>query len=480
MPTLGDFDSVASAFSFSTAENILQECIDKYGELTYPSPESTWKDRESFGQSSDDQYNALLDIFPTSRTERTSGELAGLSVAIKDNICVAGLAMTCGLRDLSFVPENDATVVTRLLDAGAAIVGKTNMDGMAFGPGGAWSEHGQVQNPRYPSYYPGGSSSGSAAAVAGGLADAALGSDTGGSVRKPAAYCGLVGVKPTTRIVPRDGFVPLAATLDTIGPIARDVKTIARVMDVVAGRTPADPQSTNPPVQSFSDSLDDSPPVTIGLPDSFFESAIPEIRNTVRDHIDAVVETTGSETKEVSLDNSNPAEIYPRLTSGEFATLIENDGVVPGAASWHDPNWQSAFRDYLSTGFNEHITKRKLPSVYLHEETNGMSYTTAKREAISFETSVIELFDRVDILVTPTIPRYPPPLSTDLDASEHDRSINLKPFNITGTPAVTVPIDDSSGLPVSVQVIAPRGMDHRALQFAETVESLATSFQSEI
>lgn len=476
MATVADLRQIAEAFAFSTQETVLEDRLEKYQELLYSDSEPTWKERESTGTSGSDSYNALLAVYPSPRQEHTNGSLSGTSIAIKDNIAVRGLTMTCGLRDFEFVPELDATVVSRLLGAGAAVIGKTNMDGFAFGPGGAWSEIDQVTNPRYPSYYPGGSSSGSAAAVAGGLVDGALGSDTGGSIRKPAAYCGLVGVKPTSRIVPRDGFVPIAASFDTIGPITQDVRTAAEIMDVICGRTPRDPQSANPRVDSFTHQLDESDSLMFGLPDTFFDCSIPEIRNIVDSHIDTLIEVTDSESIEVSLDNSIPADIYSHLTSGEFATLIKNDGIIPGASSWHDTDWQYAFRDYLTNGFNEHITKRKLPSVSLHEETNGMSYTSARQTAIAFEQSVIALFDEVDALLTPTIPRYPPPLNTDLDESEHDRSINLKPFNITGTPAVTVPIDESSGLPVSLQVITPRGTDHLALQIAETVESQVSSF----
>lgn len=476
MAMVADLRRIAEAYSFTTDDAVLEECLEEYRELSYSAPESTWSERESTGDPGDDSYNAFVDVYSPPRQEHSTGSLAGVSVAIKDNIAVSGLRMTCGLRDFHFVPRTDATVVTRLLGAGAAVVGKTNMDGFAFGPGGAWSEIGQVTNPRYSSYYPGGSSSGSAAAVAGELADAALGSDTGGSIRKPAAYCGLIGVKPTTRIVPRDGFVPLAATLDTIGPITPDVRTAAELMDVICGRTPRDPQSADPPVDSFTNQLDESPIVTVGLPDTFFDCAIPEIRDIVHSHIDDFLDVTDSTSTEVSIDNSIPADIYSQLTSGEFVTLLKNDGIVPGASSWHDPEWQYAFREFLGSGFNEHITKRKLPSVYLHEETNGLSYTVARQVASEFEQSVEAVFDAVDVLITPTIPRYPPPLRTDLDESEHDRSINLKPFNITGTPAVTVPIDESSGLPVSLQIITPRGTDHLALQIAETIDSTVSSY----
>jgi Asp-tRNA(Asn)/Glu-tRNA(Gln) amidotransferase A subunit family amidase len=419
-----------------------------------------------------------LEAYSSPRPEITTGPSADTRIAIKDNIAVSDVAMTCGLREFRVVPDTDASVVTRLLGAGAAVVGKTNMDGFAFGPGGAWSEFEQVTNPRYPSYYPGGSSSGSAAAVAGGLVDAALGSDTGGSIRKPAAYCGLTGIKPSPGIVPRDGFVPLAASLDTIGPLTQDVQTAAELMDVICGRTVRDPHSIDPLTDSFTHDLAESPSVVFGLPDSFFDCAIPEIRDTVYSHIDTLLAVTNSESIEVSLDNSIPADIYPQLTAGEFAALINNNGIVPGASSWHEPNFQAAFREYLAHGFNEHITKRKLPGVCLHEETNGLSYTIAKQTAIEFERAVNAVFDEVDALLTPTIPRYPPPLRTDLDESDHDRSINLKPFNITGSPAVTVPIDDASGLPVSLQIITPRGTDYRALQIAESVETHVSSYHN--
>lgn len=464
---------LAESLSFSTDDDVLEQCLETSGDVVAETSSPSESERTSVGHRSDDDYNALLDVYERPRRDASDGVLGGVSLAIKDNMAVSGLSMTAGLEDVSYVPAEDAVVVRRLLEAGGEIVGKSNMDALAIGPGGAWSEIAQVANPTYPGCYPGGSSSGSAAAVAAGLVDAALGSDSGGSIRKPAAYCGVVGMKPTNGAVPTHGFVPLAPSLDAIGPIARDVETAANVLETIAGYHPRDPGSSHVEFDSLGTRIDDAPSPTIGLPDAYFERSVDAVTAVLRSTMDRLDERYDVRFREVSVDDDAIADVYSLVLGAEFAWTLRQSGVRRDVGGWYGEAVRELYGEVADVGFNDHITLRQLPAAFVDAETDGGAYTRAREEMIEHETRLTELFRDVDVLLTPTIPRFPPSIDTDLDESEHDRSSNLRGFNATGHPAITVPVGESDGRPVSAQIVAPQFEDGLALRTARMVETVA-------
>ena len=427
--------------------------------------------RDSVGEMADDEYGALLDVYDDPRTEADSGPLAGVDVAVKDVIAVRDLRITCGSESFSCVPLTDAAVVGRMLDAGARLVGKANTDAFAFGPTGEFSELREVVNPTAPDRVPGGSSSGSAAAVAGELVDAALGTDTGGSVRIPAACCGLVGVKPTHSLVPRHGFVDLAPSTDTIGPLARDVETAARVLDAVAGPDPRDPGSEPVDPGSLADGLGEGTDLSVGVPTSFLECSSDAVTGVVDGLADALAERSDvNAVDEVDLPLGTIDEAYPLTIAAEFSWLLRQSGVVRGQGTKYSEEWReifSLFRDSL----NVHIAMRVLPAAFLDETTDGRSYVDARTEARAFDRRLDDLFEAYDVLLVPTI-RVLPPEKGEVTATEglSDVTGNTGPFSLVGNPSVTVPAGGVDGVPVGVQVVAPSFGDGLALSGAKLVE----------
>lgn len=434
----------------------------------YPEPQS---DTQHTGTIADDEYNSLLDVYETPRTgTETEGAVSGLTVAVKDVITTKGLTMTCGSRSSTYTPTYDATVVERLLAAGADIIGKANCDAFAFGPTGEFSEFGEVTNPIDSDRVPGGSSSGSAAAVKGGLVDMALGTDTGGSIRIPASCCGVVGVKPTHGLVPRYGLADLAPSTDVIGPIAKDVETAAQTLDVIAGHDMRDPTSSHVETDPSAD-LDTDAPMEVAVPRSFLNRSSEAVTDTTREVAAKLVEHTESTVEEVDLDFGNLESAYPLTLATEYAWLLRQSFVQRGQGTQYNKELQE---NLLDADFNDHVALRVLPAAYLDRKTEGTSYITGRKEAIKFKRRVEALFEEYDALLTPTL-RVLPPTYSEVSAAEGMENItgNTMPFSLAGYPAVSVPGGQLDGLPVGMQIVAPHFEDGRALRVAKRVERIA-------
>lgn len=427
--------------------------------------------RDSAGSMANDEYNALLDVYGEPRTDVESGPLDDLTVAIKDVIAVRDLKMTCGSEQFSCVPLTDAAVVSRMLSAGARLIGKANTDAFAFGPTGEFSELRDVVNPRAEDRVPGGSSSGSAAAVAGGVVDAALGTDTGGSVRIPAACCGVVGIKPTHTLVPRHGFVDLAPSTDTIGPLARDVATASRVLQIIAGPDIRDATAAHTVSQTLEGDLETGPDLAVGMPTSFLERSSERVTTVVREAASALEDDSDVRTvDDVDLPLGEIDVAYPLTIASEFAWVLRQSGVVRGQGTKYSEEWRQIFAMFKDS-LNVHIAKRVLPAAYLDETTAGQSYVAARQEAIEFDRRLNELFERYDVLLVPTI-RILPPRHGEVTATEglSDITGNTGPFSLVGNPAVSVPVGDVDGVPVGVQIIASSFEDQTALRGARLLE----------
>lgn len=465
---------LARELSFADDPELLEECLaaaeSLYEDLdtdgVFPSP------GEDRGRPGDDPYNAMLSVYETPRTETADGPLDDLTVGIKDNLAVADLPMTGGLAEHTYVPSYDAVVVERLLDAGAAIHGKTNMDALGLGPEGVWSEIAQVRNSIDDERVPGGSSSGSAVAVATGQVDAALGTDAGGSVRKPAAYNELVGIKPTQGIVPAHGKITSATTLGSIGPITRSVADAARVLEVIAGPDRRAPGAAQVDVGPLADGLDEPLACEIGLPDTFLECADPGVEAVIRRLADEIEDATDCTVTPVELDNT--VSSLPSYLSGpEMGWLIRQETVDHGAGTPTDPAWYHLFQSLTDEGFNDHITRRKLPGAYVDDQTDGLAYVVAYLKMLAFREELATLFEDVPLLLSPTVPAVPPRLDEDIEHLPRNLSINCQPFNLSGSPAVAVPADRVDGLPVSAQIAAPAYEDDLALRGAQLIERIA-------
>lgn len=465
---------VAAELSFETTDEMVEACLDNAlaleedTDVLYDDPDPV----KEAGHASSDEYNALLAVYDEPRRRSDDGSLDDLSLAVKDSITVEGLRMTAGSKDFSLVPANDAIVVERLLDAGAAIVGKANLEAFAFGITGENSDFGMVSNPVAEDTVPGGSSSGSAVAVAGGLVDAAIGTDAGGSVRIPAACCGLVGAKTTHRLVPRHGLVDFAPSMDTIGPIGHDVETVARVLDVIAGHDLRDPSSSRVEVGSFVKALDDTDDLSVGVPESLLDPATDGVTDTVLDLAERLDERPSVTVSDVDLELGSITTAYLIISAAEFAWVLRQTDAIRGPSAAPSEELRAAVARAKADGVSSpHLAWRVLAGAYLDVLTDGKAYTAAREEVIALQERLDALFDDVDVLLAPTLRRLPPGFG-EIETLEDtiDMLGNPSVFNLTGNPAVAVPAGEVDELPVSAMFVAPHFEDGRALAAARLAE----------
>ncbi|WP_277541810.1 Asp-tRNA(Asn)/Glu-tRNA(Gln) amidotransferase subunit GatA [Haloarcula laminariae] len=393
------------------------------------------------------------------------GPLAGETVAVKDNISTKGVQTTCGSAMLEgYVPPYDATVVERLKEAGATIPGKTNMDEFGMGTTTETSAYGPVENPAAEGRVPGGSSGGSAAVVAAGDADYALGSDTGGSVRCPAAFCGVVGIKPTYGLVSRYGLVAYANSLEQIGPIAPTVEDAAELLEVIAGPDERDGTTRDARDHGadyeFADAADgDVDGLSIGVPTELLDGADERVVETFWDAIDDL-ESQGASYHEVDLPSVEHAvEAYYVIAMSEASSnLARFDGVRYGK-SGGEGNWNESFAGSREDGFGEEVKRRVLLGTYaLSAGYHDKYYKKAQDARAWVKQDFDEALSEADVLASPTMPVPPMERGESLDdpLTMYLADANTTPVNLANLPAISVPAGETdNGLPVGLQFVGP-------------------------
>ena len=402
--------------------------------------------------------------------------LLGVPVAIKDNIATLHHPTTCGSRILGgYVSPYEATVVRRLRDAGAVPFGKTNMDEFAMGSSTEHSAYGPTRNPVAPDRVPGGSSGGSAAAVAAGIVPVALGSETGGSVRQPAAFCGIVGVKPTYGRVSRFGLVAFASSLDQVGVFGATVDDAARTMEVIAGRDPLDSTTADLDVPAYSRAGDRSiRGLVVGRPKEYFPDSLdPRIRARCDAALDKLREN-GAEVRDVSLPHTELAiPVYYIIAPAEASSnLARFDGVRYGRRVEGD-GLRGMYEATRSQGFGPEVTRRIMIGTYV---LSAGYYDAYYRKAQQVRTLIAGDFasvfaSGVDVLFTPTTPTTAFRLGAISDPYEMYLSdIFTATANLAGVPAMSQPIGRVDGLPVGGQFIAPHFGEEKMFTFACALE----------
>jgi aspartyl-tRNA(Asn)/glutamyl-tRNA(Gln) amidotransferase subunit A len=407
-----------------------------------------------------------------------TGALAGVPVAVKDNICTDGVRTTAASKILeNFIPAYSAEAVTRLRDAGAVIIGKTNMDEFAMGSTSETSAYGITRNPHNTDHVPGGSSGGSAAAVAASECYFALGSDTGGSIRQPASYCGVVGMKPTYGSVSRYGLIAYASSLDQIGPICKDVTDCATVMEILTSYDEKDSTSVRREDVKFTEALvADVKGMKVGVPKNYFgEGLDPEIKVAVLNAIE-VLKAQGAVVEEFDLDLADYAvpAYYTIATAEASSNLARYDGVKYG---YRTPDYSGLHDMYKKTrteGFGGEVKRRiMLGSYVLSAGYYDAYYIKAMKVRALIKKTFDEAFKKYDVIIGPVAPQTAPQVGESLKdpMKMYLSDIYTIPANLAGLPAISVPCGkDSHGLPIGMQIMGDCFMEKNIIRAAYTYE----------
>ncbi|MBF8984347.1 Asp-tRNA(Asn)/Glu-tRNA(Gln) amidotransferase subunit GatA [Lutibacter sp. B2] len=404
-------------------------------------------------------------------------DLGGIPMAVKDNICTAGMATTCSSKMLqNFIPPYNATVINKIYEKDSILIGKTNMDEFAMGSSTENSAFKITKNPWDTKRVPGGSSGGSAAAVASGEAFFALGSDTGGSIRQPASFCGLVGLKPTYGLVSRYGLIAYASSLDQIGPITKDVEDCALVMNAIAGYDSMDSTSANYKKVDYKKSLvKDVKGLKIGIAKEYFEEGIDyDVKKQVLASIE-IFKSLGAEVEEVSLPHTKYAlSAYYIIASCECSSNFARfDGIRYGFRAQGYENIKDLFIKNRTEGFGDEVKRRIMLGTYA---LSAGYYDQYYHKALKIRTLIKRDFDRAfekfDLLITPTAPTTAFKIGekTKDTLHMHMSDICTVPVNIAGVPAMSIPCGFKDGLPIGMQIIGNYFDESTILRAAYTFE----------
>ncbi len=405
-----------------------------------------------------------------------SGPLDGRLMAVKDNLNLEGTPTTCASRILAgYISPYTATPVQRLLDAGASIAAKTNLDEFAMGSSTEHSCFGPTRNPHDPELVPGGSSGGSAVAVATGLVDAALGSDTGGSVRQPAAFCGVYGLKPTYGRVSRYGLVAFASSFDQVGVFATTTKDTAQVFEVIAGYDPLDSTSAPEPVATFAYDAERAGQLTVGIAPEYSAGVEPGIQDRLGSLV-AFLEGAGLRVKEVSLPHTEYgiAAYYVLTTAEASSNLARFDGVRYGLRRHDQDDLEALYCDTRSAGFGPEVQRRIMLGTYvLSAGYLDKYYTRAQRVRRLIKQDFSHVFREVDLLLTPTAPTFPFPIGGRVEdpLAMYLSDVFTVPMSLAGVPALSIPVGLSgNGLPVGLQLTANYFQEETIFQLSRFIE----------
>ena len=414
-----------------------------------------------------------------------TGPLAGVPVAIKDNMCTEGVLTTCSSKILgNFVPAFSSEAVVLLEKAGAVMIGKTNMDEFAMGSTTETSAYGVTKNPANPLHVPGGSSGGSAAAVAAKECFFALGSDTGGSIRQPASYCGVVGMKPTYGTVSRYGLIAYGSSLDQIGPLCKDVTDCATIMEVIAAHDPKDSTSMKRDDTDFTSALvDDVAGMKIGIPRTYFgEGLDPQVKESILGAVE-ILKSKGAVVEEFDLDLVDYAiPTYYTIAAAEASSNLERfDGVKYGYRAKDYEGLHNMYKKTRSEGFGPEVKRRiMLGSFVLSSGYYDAYYLKALRVKALIKKAFDDAFAKYDVIIGPVAPTTAPKLGSSLSdpIKMYLSDVYTISLNLAGLPGLSIPCGkDDNGLPIGMQLIGDCFKEKNLIRAAYAYEQARGKFE---
>ena len=494
-PTLEDIAEIADAYGLSVDDDDLESfrglitnTLGSYArldELTEPTLPVSYPRTPGFRpQPAENPYNAWY--WRTEIAGAPSGPLAGKTLAIKDNVCVAGVPMMNGSSVLEgYTPEIDATVVTRILDAGGTILGKAVCEHFCSSGGSHTSDTGPVRNPHDQSRMSGGSSSGSAALVAAGLVDMAIGGDQGGSIRMPSCWCGIYGIKPTYGLVPYTGIGPIELTIDHAGPMARSVADAALLLEVIAGPDGLDPrQQAGLQGQAYTQGLSGKVDgLRLGIVQEGFgweDASEADVDESVEQSAHAF-EKLGAQVKTVSIPWHRDGRhvLFGIFQEGATKLMVQGNGMGTNWKGHYTTSMLDALGRGMQTRVNdlsETVKVTMLVGQYMHERYHGRYYAKAQNLSRSLCAAYDAALEECDLLVMPTLPMKAteiPPANVsreEIVRKAFEMVINTCPFDATGHPAMNVPCCMSNGLPIGMMLIGRIGDDATVLRAADAFQ----------
>jgi amidase len=469
----------AEARSLAAAVATLVPALDSIDALTGEPQESVTRYRErQVGERpsrTDDPLNAVVRRCRVRGA--ASGKLAGKRIGLKDSVCVAGIPASGGSHVLQgYAPDCDATIVARMLDAGAEIVAMLNMDDFALSGDGRTSAYGPTLNPHNPAYCSGGSSSGSAAALYYDWVDITIGTDQGGSIRIPSSWSGTVGIKPTYGLVPYTGVMSIDPSLDHVGPMARSVRDLALMLEVIAGKDPLDPRQGDVPVQPYTEALDRGVAgLRLAVVREGFEQpgAEPGVNAAVRGAVESLVKL-GAKAEEVSIPVHYEATnlLWPivgegmmRLAQTGLQSTHRRGRYNPGLAEFFGAHWPERAAREAST-----VKMMIVLGEYLASRSHSRIYAKAQNRRAAVTAAYDRVLANFDALVMPSTPMK---ANRQDEQSPYSMITNTAPFDVTGHPGLSVPCAMSGGLPVGMMLIGRHFEDATLLRFGSAFEQSA-------
>jgi amidase len=503
-PTIDQLRFIANQCNLTITEDELavyqesmESVLESYDRLNHlVEPKLPVKVLRNPGYYPDPEENRLGAWYRKTSIKKTNkGKLSGKTIVLKDNVCLAGVPMMNGSATLEgYIPDIDATIVNRILDEGGEIVGKAVCEDLCFSGGSHTPYTGPVRNPYNSNHSAGGSSGGSAALVANGEVDMAIGGDQAGSIRIPSSWCGVVGLKPTYGLVPYTGIFPIEVTLDHVGPIAKTTEDVALLLSVIAGDDGLDPRQKGVPKKDYLEAINRNPEkLRVGIVKEGFQwedISEPDVNELVVSSANRFCEIGASVTELSIPSHRDGIHIWNGIAvEGALSMMLRGNSMGTNWKGYYTTSLLDAFargRKDRADDLSPTVKMVYMLGQYMESKYNGRYYAKAQNLARTLSQAYDKAFNEFDILVMPTTPQKATKIPAENASLQEKIEVGINmiyntcPFNVTGHPAINIPCGFSEGLPVGMMLIGRKGEDDTVLQAAHAIEQIVSPHKKQL